>query len=75
MRIRVKLMGMLKDKTPPEGTLDLPDGSSIEDALRALGIPVNIVQVFTLNGELQRDRRCILTPDIELGVLPPAGGG
>ncbi len=68
-------MGVLKDKAPPDGSLELTEGASIEDALRALEIPVDSVQVFTVNGSLVRDRGHSLTADDDLTVLPPVGGG
>ena len=75
MRVKLKLMGVLKQKTPDDGAVELPDGATIEDALRALDIPVDSVQVFTVNGQLERDRARLLEQDDELSVLPPVGGG
>ena len=75
MQIRLKLMGVIKDKTPADGLLELPDGATIEDALVRLDIPVESVQTFTINGQLERDRNRTLTADDELTVLPPVGGG
>ncbi len=75
MQIEVKLMGMLREKSPPNGKLDLPDGANIENALQALRIPVETVQVFTINGQLERDRSRQLQAGDELSVLPPVGGG
>ena len=75
MRIRVKLMGVLKDKTPHGDLLDLPETSTIEDALNALEIPTQSVQVFTVNGQLERDKSRPLSADDELSVVPPVGGG
>jgi sulfur carrier protein ThiS len=75
VEIRIKLMGMLKDKAPPGGTLDVSEGATIEDALTALKIPVDSVQVFTINGQLVRDRARRLNTGDELSVLPPVGGG
>ena len=43
MEINVKLMGMLAAQTPADGKLQLSDGGTIEDALVALGIPVDSV--------------------------------
>ncbi len=68
-------MGMLKDKTPKGGKLTLPEGATIEEALQALDIPVDSVQVFTVNGQLERDRARALSPQDELSILPPVGGG
>jgi sulfur carrier protein ThiS len=75
MQIRVKLMGILKDKAPSDGVIELSAEASIEDALGVLDIPVESVQVFTVNGKLVRDRTRSLAADDELTVLPPVGGG
>ncbi len=40
-----------------------------------LDIPVDSVQVFTVNGELVRDKQRVLSDGNELTVLPPVGGG
>ena len=68
-------MGMLKDKVPSDGALELKDNASIRDALIALGIPVESVQVFQVNGQLERDNSRELADNDELTVLPPVGGG
>ena len=75
MQIRVKLMGMLKEKAPEGDVIELSDESSIEDALGVMDIPVESVQIFSVNGKLVRDRTRTLQPDDELTVLPPVGGG
>ena len=76
MKIHVKLMGMLKDRMPPEGTIELPDDdATIEKALAELEIPVDTVQVFSVNGSIQRDLAKRLQEGDELTVVPPVGGG
>ena len=75
MKIRVKLMGLLKDRTPSGGELTLPDSTSIRDALGKLQIPPESVQVFTVNGNLVRDPSHPLSDGDELMILPPVGGG
>ncbi|MBP90304.1 MAG: molybdopterin synthase sulfur carrier subunit [Planctomycetaceae bacterium] len=75
MKIQLKLMGVLKDKTPEDGSLELVDGSTVEDTLRALDIDTERVQVFTVNGSLERDRARVLAEGDELSVIPPVGGG
>ena len=75
MKIRIKLMGMLKDKSPVDGLLEVKEDSTIYDALLAMDIEADSVQVFTVNGALVRDKQHILSPDDELTVLPPVGGG
>lgn len=75
VEIRVKLMGVLKDKTPPNGKLELPNGATIKDAIEALAIPIQSIQVCTVNGSVERDRARSLAADDELTVLAPVGGG
>ena len=75
MKIQIKLMGVLKDRTPEDGSLELTDGASVEDVLRALDIESERVQVITVNGSLERDRARVLEAGDELSVIPPVGGG
>ena len=75
MEIRLKLLGLLKEKTPDGGTLQLADGATIEDALRLLDLPEDRIQVFAVNGELERDRTRRLAESDELAIIPPVGGG
>ncbi len=75
MIVHVKLMGVLKPKTPPGDQLELEEGASIEDVLRRLDVPAESVQIFTVNGSLERDRGRVLIDGDALSVLPPAGGG
>ncbi len=76
MKIHVKLMGTLKDRMPPDGVIQLPDDdSTIGNALAALEITADTVQVFSVNGSIQRDLARQLREGDELTVLPPVGGG
>jgi molybdopterin converting factor small subunit len=75
MEIRIRMMGIFKDRTPPSGCLQLPEGATIEDVLRRLEIPLEMAQVFTVNGQVERDRTRTLLPGDELMVLPPVAGG
>ena len=75
MEIRVKLMGGLKKKTPPGGTLELKDGSSIQKALDLLELGGRRVNAVSINGEIERDFTRVLKAEDELLVLPPVGGG
>lgn len=75
MEIRVKLMGVLKEKTPSSGTLDLVSGSTVADVLRQLDIDEEAIAICTINGQLVRELASPLAPGDELTVLPPVGGG
>ena len=75
MQIRLKLLGMLKARTPAGGALEVADGATIDDVLRALEVAPRTIQVLTVNGQFERDRSRSLAPDDELTVIPPVGGG
>lgn len=75
MQIRLKLMGMLKARMPPSGALEVADGATIDDVLRALEIAPQTVRVFTVNGQFERDRTRVLAANDELAAIPPVGGG
>jgi sulfur carrier protein ThiS len=75
MQVQVKLMGMLKSRTPASGRLEIPDGATVADALEALEIPPTHVQVVMVNGRHQQDRGRTLAADDELMIMPPVGGG
>jgi sulfur carrier protein ThiS len=75
MKIAIKLMGMLKDRAPADGVLDVPDGATIWQVLAQLEIDATTVDVFTVNGKLERDKQRVLAANDELNVLPPVGGG
>ena len=75
MQIRIKLMGILQECTPAGGMLDLSDGATIDDVLRTLDIPIDSVQVFTINGQLVLDRAHRLHEGDQLTAIPPVAGG
>ena len=75
MQVRLKLMGTLKARTPPGGALEVDDGATIDDVLRALGITSPAIRVFTVNGQFERDRSRVLAANDELTAVPPVGGG
>jgi sulfur carrier protein ThiS len=75
MQIRLKLMGMLKARTPPGGTLEVADGATIDDVLRAMDITSPAIRVFTVNGQFERNRSRVLAANDELSAIPPVGGG
>jgi molybdopterin converting factor small subunit len=75
MQIRVKLMGVLKAKTPAGGALAVADGATIDDVQHALAIAPQTIRVFTVNGKFERDRARVLVANDELVAIPPVGGG
>jgi len=75
MQIKLKLMGMLKDKSPTGDKLELKDDATIRDAILALEIDVESVHVFTVNGKLVRDKEYSLSECDEFSIFPPVAGG
>jgi len=75
IQVRVKLTGMLKEKTPAGGLLELAGDATVTTALERLQIPPQSVQLVTLNGQLVRDLNRPLAAGDELTILPPVGGG
>jgi molybdopterin converting factor small subunit len=75
MQIRVNLMGGLKAQAPENNSIDLPDGSTIDDLLAALEVDPAFVQTVMLNNKPQKDRTRVISADDELTLLPPVGGG
>ena len=75
MKIKIKLMGMLKDRAPDDGELELPDDATIALVLKQLAIESETIQAFSINGSIERSRERQLADGDELIVLPPVGGG
>lgn len=75
MTVHVKLLGVLKEKTPEGDKLDLPDGATIASALEALDISEKSVQVVSINGTFERDFSRALQADDKMTVLAPVGAG
>ena len=75
MKVRVKLMGMLKDRSPEDGELELSENATIGDVLTKLEIAPESIQACSVNGSIQRDQATPLSENDELIVLPPVGGG
>jgi sulfur carrier protein ThiS len=75
MEVRVRLMGVLKARSPAGNRLDLPDGATVVQALERLGLSADGVHTVMVNGSLERNRLRPLRPADELTLLAPLGGG
>ncbi len=75
MQITIKLMGILKSKSPENGVLELSDGATIDDLLASLEIPGTHVQVVSVNGRPEKDRTRALAAGDDVTILPPVAGG
>jgi len=75
LQIHVKLLGILRDRTPPDNRLEVAEGATLADALASLGIPASHVYLTMVNGDHQTDAQRPLRQDDELTVMPPIAGG
>ena len=79
MRIEVRLFATLVPFLPPDSrdgaaVLEVPEGSTVHDVVRRLGIPADLERVTLLNGgDSAPDAR--LRPGDVLTVFPPLAGG
>jgi len=75
MKIQVKLMGVLKDRAPDGGSLEVGYGATIADVLSTLEIAAETIQAVTVNGSIEHDKGRSLSGGDELVILAPVGGG
>jgi molybdopterin converting factor small subunit len=75
LRIEVRLLGMLRDRAPASGCLNLPVGASVRDVLAMLGVAPEEVHAVSVNGRVERDLEHTLAAADKLAVLPPVTGG
>lgn len=80
MRLRVKLFATLAQFSPVDGLpgtpfeVELPDGASIGDVFRQIGIAEELVKITFVNGIVQT-ADFVLAPGDDIGIFPPIGGG
>lgn len=75
--VRVRLYGELRerlDAAGPDGTLSLPEGSTLETLNESLGIPIEDVVVTLVNG-VAVSRGAVLRDGDRVDVFPPLAGG
>ena len=79
MRIEVRLFATLVPYLPRDGregaaVLEVPEGSTVRDVVRRLGIPADLERVTLLNGGDSAPDAALRPGDI-LTVFPPLAGG
>lgn len=77
MQVEARLYAGLR--TPSAGgggplTVDLMEGSSVQELLHVLGIPPERVKVVFVNARHQSPDHVLQEGD-RVGIFPPAGGG
>ena len=79
MKIQLNLYASLARYLPHKGkgnpcTLELVDGTTIDEVLTLLKIPSNVVKLLFLNGVHAAGDEILKEGD-RVGVFPPIGGG
>ena len=77
--VHVKLFATLRSyraglKIGEAFPVELPDGATVGQLIRQLGLPEEEIKMIFVNG-IVRDREHTLAEGDELGIFPPVGGG
>ena len=88
MRVTLKLFAILGDHLPSEVegqrragnelTLEVPDGTSVQEVIDRFNLPSRLVHLVLVNGVHISPRACaghVLNADDEIAIWPPIGGG
>jgi molybdopterin converting factor small subunit len=78
MRIRIKLMGALRNKLPnTQGSteLEIESGVTVDSVLKKLDLPAGRVHLVMVNGEMEHNRARLLIDGDEMTLFPPVAGG
>ena len=79
MRVEIRLFATLAAFLPPDSragaaVLDLPEGSTVAEVPRRLGIPPDMPWVALVNGDDAPGDRALASGD-RLALFPPLAGG
>jgi molybdopterin converting factor small subunit len=74
MKVRIKLFASLRQFGPDEQVTDLPEGTTIDDAVHLLQIPRTIRLLKIVNGVHQPADHVLQDGD-DLALFPPIAGG
>jgi molybdopterin converting factor small subunit len=79
VRVQVQLFATLVSFLPPESrdgavSLEVPDGATVHDVTRSLGIPSSLDRVTLVNGRDAEPERTLRAGDV-VTVFPPLMGG
>jgi molybdopterin converting factor small subunit len=79
VKVEVRLFATLATYLPPDGRdgaaeLEIPDGSTIVEVTRRLGIPADLARVVLVNGR-DADAEAILSARDVVTIFPPLAGG
>lgn len=75
MRIDVQCFATLASHSPQKGSMEVAEGTTIEDLVDMLGIEKSEVRLVFVNGKNQSDWSSRIQPGDRIGIFPPVGGG
>ena len=79
LKVEVKLFAAFLAYLPapdPQGatTLDVPEGTTLDDVAQRLGIPVDLARIVLVNGQDASHGRPLAQGDV-VAIFPPLAGG
>ncbi len=79
MRVEVRLFATLAAFLPPDGRdgaaqIEIPEGSTVSDVTRRLGIPPDLARVVLVNGRDLGSEAPLNSRDV-VTIFPPLAGG
>ena len=77
MMIRVELQAYLEDYSPDgqdKFSYEMPDGATVADLIRHLGVPEELASVITIGDEAIDASQALKEGD-RVTVIPPVAGG
>lgn len=74
MQLTVKLFAYFRDNRFKQKVADYPEGTTVEEIIRSLGIPLDEVGVTMINSR-HCELRQIPAPGDQLAIFPNIGGG
>lgn len=74
MKIQIKTFATLKKFEPEDSGMELPEGSTISDIARKLGIPDEEVRLAFVNGVHAKKDHAVADGD-KVSLFPAVGGG
>ena len=80
MQIQLEVFGTLRDRLKERlpggrGTVEVPDGASVDQLAAVLAVPIVANCVVMVNGQQDRDRTRPLAPNAKVTLIPPVAGG
>jgi sulfur carrier protein ThiS len=77
--VEVQLVATLAPYLPADADgdtarIDVPEGCTVADVIRLLGIPPGMPRIVLVNGEDAADERRLVPRDV-LSLVPPLAGG